>query len=277
MAAVDVNAPPMLLADYLKVVNDYLDHDYLDHSEKREAMGLSGGLIRSTVFQLLVLECGRPAPAKAGTAARFAACLYTLFVTQHLALQQRRILGFEAEFVYETACNVCSRLDGQAALIDAVALVDQTGLAQWMIQQPGQLEALFSGSRAGRSSTAAKRKRAPKEQASPKPAKGQASPKPANGQASRKPAKKHASPKPPKKLATTATVVTAAVVTAAASSRPSRPSSPATTTDTPFEPWAIDIEVDSTADLWVDAVFDAPLLDLSRDDAMASELTPDVI
>ena len=253
----------MLLADYLKVVNDYLDH-----SEKREAMGLSGGLIRSTVFQLLVLECGRPAPAKAGTAARFAACLYTLFVTQHLALQQRRILGFEAEFVYETACNVCSRLDSQAALIDAVALVDQTGLAQWMIQQPGQLQALFSGSRAGRSSTAAKRKRAPKEQASPKPARGQAS---------SKPAKKHASPKPPKKLATTATVVTAAVVTAAASSRPSRPSSPATTTDKPFEPWAIDIEVDGTADLWVDAVFDAPLLDLSRDDAMASELTPDVI
>ena len=65
------------------------------------------------------------------------------------------------------------------------------------------------------------------------------------------------------------------VVTAAAASiRPSRPPSPAVTPDKPLEPLAIDIE-DRNADLWLDAIFDAPLLDLSVDEAV--ELTTGVV
>ena len=249
--SVDVVAAPQPLDDYLKVVEEHL----ADSDVKKDEMGLSGGMVRWCVFQLLVMECGRPAPPK--SRARFAACLYTLFVTEHLALQRRRILGFDAEALYETACSVCAALESQASLVDAIADIDQTGLAKWMIQQPGQLEALFAGSR-----PAAKRKRAPKRSKEALPDLGEAAPvakKPSPSASAEKPPRSAKKPSPRAKKA--------AATTAQRTSGPSY-----ALAEKPLETLALETNLEDSAEINIDSFFAAPLLDLSVDEAV--DFTP---
>ena len=134
------NELPSETRSLIDCVNTYIAH----HPPLSEV--LTEGSVTHVAFRLLLIQCGIAVPEP--TAARFAAEAYTLFVQEHLIKNRDKILGFDAEFVYEAACSACSsrktpRHDKVKAVLDAIRAIDREGNARWLIKQPGQLEELF--------------------------------------------------------------------------------------------------------------------------------------